>query len=353
MPAGPLDNATFLADARAHLAAAREPGAVGPGPGADALRRAYLTLLKLALCDLTGTATTSVGAMPDGTVQARELRGDDRRIRSAGLDWPLHGLTMVGLDRLDDLQACVESVVADGVEGDLIEAGAWRGGASLLMRATLDSLGEGRTVWVADSFQGFPAGEPGEAGAPLSSYEFLAAPLEEVRDSFVRLGCDRGVRFVPGFFERTLPPLRGERWALVRLDADTYEPTRLALRSLYPGLAAGGYLIVDDYGSFAGCRRAVDEFRAEHGIEEPLEKVDPTCIRWRRTSAKPIEIAAPEPPQVPAAAAPRAGDRHVPTAREVELERELEALRQRVAAAEAQVGLRAWLRRRVGRSGAR
>ena len=58
-----------------------------------------------------------------------------------GADWPFSGLTMVGLKRLDDLQACVESVVADGVEGDVIEAGAWRGGASILARATLDSLG--------------------------------------------------------------------------------------------------------------------------------------------------------------------------------------------------------------------
>ena len=184
--------------------------------------------------------------------------------------------------------------------------------------------------------------------------DFLAAPLDEVRESFTRLGCERGVRFLPGYFDRTLPPLRDERWAIVRLDADTYEPTRLALRSLYPGLAEGGYLILDDYGSFAGCRRAVEEFRTEHAIEEPIEKVDPTCVRWRRTAATPIAIVPPEPPPAPAraaASAPR--DRHVPTAREVELERELDTLRERVAAAEAQVGLRAWLRRRVGRSGSR
>ena len=170
MTAVPPDNAAFLADARAHLAAAREPRADRAGPEAETLRRAYLTLLKLALCDLVGATTTSVGAMPDGTVMARELRGEDRRIRSAGLDWPLQGLTMVGIDRLDDLQACVESVVADGVDGDLIEAGSWRGGASILMRATLDSLGEARTVWVADSFHGFPATEPDEGAVLLSAY---------------------------------------------------------------------------------------------------------------------------------------------------------------------------------------
>jgi Macrocin-O-methyltransferase (TylF) len=354
MTAAASHDAARLADARAHLEAAREPRATGPGPDVEALRAAYLDLLKLALCDLAGPATTSVGAMADGTVMSRELRGDERRLRAAGMDWPLHGLTMVGLGRLDDLQACVEDVVRDGVEGDLVEAGAWRGGAAILMRAALDCLGDERTVWVADSFQGFPDDDaPDDGGVDLRAFDFLAVPVEEVRESFARLGCERGVRFVPGFFEQTLPALARRRWAIVRLDADSYEATALALRCLYPGLAVGGHLIVDDYGSFEGCRRAVDEFRAEHGIAEPIDKVDSTCVRWRRESGDPIETAVP-----PASAAQR-GERmarpapHVPTAREVELAGELAAARERLAAAEAQIGLRAWVRRRLARSAAR
>jgi hypothetical protein len=202
------------------------------------------------------------------------------------MDWPLQGLTMVGLGRLDDLQSCVESIVAEGIEGDVIETGAWRGGASILVRATLDSLGDDRTVWVADSFQGFHPGDGADSEAVrLSAFDYLAVPVEEVRESFARLGCDRNVRFVPGFFEDTLAGLSGQRWAMVRLDADTYEPTRLGLEHLYPGLVPGGYLIVDDYGSFQGCRQAVDQFRSAHGITEPLEVVDSTCVRWRRSPA--------------------------------------------------------------------
>jgi O-methyltransferase len=343
MTAGPSDNA-----AHAYLAAARDARAAGPGPGTERLRTAYLDLLKLCLCDLAGPSTVSVGAMPDRTVMSRELRGEARRLRAAGMDWPLQGMTMVGLARLDDLQACVESIVADSVEGDIIEAGSWRGGASMLMRATLDSLGDARTVCVADSFQGFPAGEP--SGGELDAFDFLTAPVEEVRDSFARLGLDRGVEFVPGFFEETLAALAGRRWALVRLDADTYEPTREALRSLYPGLAVGGYLVVDDYGSFEGCRRAVDEFRAEHGIAEALEQIDFTGVRWRRTSSAPISPPAdrrtrgdaPRPVE-------RERDRHVPTEREVQLSRELEVLREQLIATRSQVGLRACLRRSLAR----
>jgi O-methyltransferase len=308
--------------------AARAPHAAGPTPDAEGLRAAYLELLKLTLCDLAGTRTASVSRLIDGRVASRELSGDARRLRAAGLDWPLHGLTMVGLNRLDDLQACVESVVRDGIEGDLIEAGAWRGGASILMRATLDSLGAtDRTVHVADSFQGFPAAD--DLG-DLNAIDFLAVPVDEVRASFARFGLEGGVRFVAGFFEETLPALAGTRWALVRLDADTYEATRAALDALYPGLAVGGYLIVDDYGVMERdeCRRAVDEFRARHGIEDPLEQVDWTCVRWRRTDDAPI--AAPEPRPAPARTEALArGDLRVPTGRELELEDEVAALRAR------------------------
>lgn len=274
-----------LREAQAQLAATRAATARGAGPTVERLRAAYLDLLKLALCDLVGPATTSAGAMPDGTVATRELEGDGRAVRAAGMDWPPHGLTMVGLTRLDDLQACVEEVVRDGIAGDLIEAGAWRGGAALLMRATLDAHGDERTVWVADSFQGFPADHAPRAGdADLRGFDLLAVPEEQVRASFARLGYERGVRFVPGFFADTLPALAGERWALVRLDADSYDATREALEALYPGLAPGGHLVVDDYGSFEGCRRAIDEFRAEHGIDAPLQRVDHTCVRWRRAA---------------------------------------------------------------------
>src|SRR5437016_351289 len=237
---------------REGLEAARPARAVGPRPDAGSLRAAYLELLKLCLCDMAGAGTTSVARTREGLVMSRELVGDQLRLRAAGMDWPLHGLTMVGLRRLDDLQACVEAVVRDEVTGDMIEAGSWRGGASLLMRATLDTLdGPERTVWVSDSFEGFPqadgqAADSYDLSADLAGCDFLAVPLEEVKDTFARFGCTKGVEFAPGFFQETLPRLRDRRWSIIRLDGDTYDSVRVAMASLYPGLSVGGYLIVDD-----------------------------------------------------------------------------------------------------------
>lgn len=327
-----------VAAARAGFEAAREIRAAAPAPGEGPLRVAYLELLKLCLCDLGGATTTSVGRNTDGTVIARELEGDQLRLRSAGMDWPLHGLTMVGLRRLDDLQACVESVVRDGVDGDLIEAGAWRGGASLLMRATLDSLGaHERTVWVADSFQGFPlSGEEDDLGA----FDFLAVSAEEVQASFKRFGLDEGVRLLPGFFEQTLPDVSGQRWSAVRLDADTYETTLHALRCLYPGLSAGGHLIVDDFGALDECRAAVEDFRAQERIAEPLEHVDWTCVRWRRESEPAVAShAAPAAASAIRRAASRTGRSHVPTVEELALADELDQARARLEQAEAELSL--------------
>ncbi|HEY3586494.1 MAG TPA: TylF/MycF/NovP-related O-methyltransferase, partial [Myxococcaceae bacterium] len=145
-----------------------------------------------------------------------------------------------------------------------------------------------------------------------------------------RLGLDHGVRFLPGFFEQTLPGLSGHRWALVRLDGDTYEATWVSLSSLYPGLSPGGFLIVDDYGAVPECRRAVDDFRDRYGIQAPLQDVDWTCVRWQRTDPAPLDVEVPEPRELPPVRPAQAPPR-VPTEEELALRRELEALRERPA----------------------
>jgi O-methyltransferase len=335
-------------------------------PDAQTLRAAYLELLKLCLCDLAGASTREVRWTGDRRVFSRTLTGEEQIAnRRLGKDWPLDGLTMVGMSRLDDLQACVESVVADGVEGDLIEAGAWRGGASILIRATLDSLGaHDRTLWVADSFQGFAPPEAGDPEADrelethMSQIGFLAPSLETVKGYFERFAVADNVNFVPGYFEETMAELSGRRWSLVRLDADTYRATRLTLDALYPGLANGGYLVIDDYFHPYlpdSCRKAVDDFRAEHSIEESVERIDWNGGRWRkRTEPEPVGETAAQTPEAPRRPSARDADAPIPTDRELQLQDELAALQARVEELEGQLrrrpgspiaGLRARLRR--------
>jgi O-methyltransferase len=320
----------------------REIHAAGPRADAGSLRAAYLDLLKLSLCDLAGSGTVSVGRTGSGRTFTRELSGELLKLRSGGLDWPLNGLTMVGLRRLDDLQACVEAVVADGVEGDLIEAGAWRGGASILIRATLDSLGAlDRRLFVADSFSGFPPPDtdnfPVDAERDLHTVDFLAVPLEEVRAHFRRLGLEEGVEFVPGFFQDTMPQLAGRTWSVIRLDGDTYESTWVTLEALYPGLSPGGFVLIDDYKLIDECRRAVDDYRKRNAIDDPIEEIDWNGVRWRRGSGgprgpgngasapAPVERPSPQPP-------PPAAKASIPSLDQIKLEAELGRVREELAA---------------------
>lgn len=226
----------------------------------------------------------------------------DPRLRALGLDWPAEAETMIGLSRLDNLEHCVVDVLRRRVPGDLAETGVWRGGASIFMRGALRAYGDtGRTVWVADSFQGLPkpdaASYPADEGSDLWAEPRLAISLDEVKRNFERYGLlDDHVRFVPGWFRETLPTAAIDQLAVLRLDGDMYESTIVALRSLYDKVARGGYVIVDDYGSVPPCRRAVDDFRNERGIEESLLPVDWTGVYWQVASEPPRRPSWPGMP---------------------------------------------------------
>ncbi len=300
---------TALKDFAGWKAARGRRAPSGRRSDAEGLRAAYLDAAQARAVrsgrdgDRVGEPHGSTASSPRASCAARTA---DRA--AGGMDWPLHGLTMIGLNRLDDLQACVEAVCRDGVQGDLIEAGTWRGGASILMRATLDSLGETESHGVR---RGLVPGLPDRRRDRRPQRRPTSSPSRPTRcaSSFARFGLDAGRRSSSrGSSNRRCPRSATGGGPIARLDGDTYAATRAALDALYPQLAVGGYLIVDDFGVMERheCRRAVEEFRAQHGIAEPFEEVDWTCVRWRRESAAPIEVpAAPPPPASRAQARPR------------------------------------------------
>jgi len=88
---------------------------------------------------------------------------------------------------------------------------------------------------------------------------------------------EQQIHFVEGLVEETLPAEAPEEIALLRLDTDWYSSTKHELEQLYPRLAPGGVLILDDYGHWQGARRAVDEYFAENQITLLLNRVDSTA----------------------------------------------------------------------------
>ena len=282
---------TIVSEVPEHDRAPGPPTSRVPAPLERMLRRRGLRVVRdeqgrpNVLQERRGASITGWGLLD------RVRRLDTRlamRERELGLDWPRDAETMIGLRRLENVEACLSKAIEDGVPGDVIEAGAWRGGTAIFMRAVLAAYGDAsRTVWVADSFQGLPKPDPirhpADRGLDYTVHPELSVGVDQVRQNFARYGLlDDQVQFLVGWFKDTLPSAPLEQLALLRLDADLYESTLDALTCLYPKLSPGGYCIIDDYGLLEACRRAVHDYRDDHGITEPIHAVDWTGVYWRR-----------------------------------------------------------------------
>lgn len=283
-----------------------DPDTAVPTADIDDVRRLYLDLMKRTLTRYAFGEAYQPYEPRKRSIRHAVFRGVRRYLdrkdleivgrytfreeaRADGSDWPPEAETMIGLQRLDNLEECITRVIADGVDGDLIETGVWRGGACIFMRAVLKAHDvTDRRVWVADSFRGLPKPEEGrveDTEDALWAYDFLAVSQEQVEANFVRYQLlDDQVEFLNGWFQDTLPTAPIESVAVLRLDGDMYDSTMVALESLYPKLSVGGYVIVDDYHAVRACQLAVDDFRTANGITDELLQVDWTCRYWRRSS---------------------------------------------------------------------
>jgi O-methyltransferase len=275
-------------------------------PSSNDLRDHYCSLLQRALTryemetEVSYTPIRAVHAHPAfrmivetgqkllrrRSLEVVRVQPPDPTIRSEGKDWPRSAETMVGMKRLDNLRECLVQVFADGVPGDILEAGVWRGGASIFMRGVLLAYGEThRQSWVADSFVGLP--EPGrypaDKGSVFHALDELAVSLEMVKANFAKYDLlDESVHFLKGWFEETLPVAPVDQLALLRLDGDMYSSTIQTLDALYDKVAIGGFIVVDDYGSIPSCKQATDDFRQRRGIEDPIVTVDSSGVYWRK-----------------------------------------------------------------------
>lgn len=237
----------------------------------------YLDLLEGVLTGeiMSDGAQSSVGEQPFDPLR-----------RSLGRDWPTSALTMIGGTRMRNLRQILELALQNGVEGDFIETGVWRGGACIYAKAIFEAHGQGsRRVFVADSFRGLPPPNttdyPQDAGDTHHTYEELAISRDQVTDSFRRFGLlDDRVVFIEGWFSDTLPKAPVDRLCVLRLDGDLHESTIVALKSLYDKVSPGGYVIIDDY-LLAPCAEAVNDFRAERGIDAPMHQVDGAAVWWQ------------------------------------------------------------------------
>jgi hypothetical protein len=195
--------------------------------------------------------------------------------------------TLTSHERIAALRDAVRHVIATDVAGAFVECGVWRGGSAMVIAATLRELGiHDRDLFLFDTFTHMPF--PGEEDvdvfgrAAADYYEVASAadafrylPLEAVQDAVASTGYPRErTHFVQGMVEETIPEQAPAEIALCRLDTDWYESTAHEMEHLYPRVAPGGVLLIDDYGHFQGSKKAVDEYVAAHDLRLLLHRID-------------------------------------------------------------------------------
>ncbi len=317
---------------------ADEYASVGLGPlSSDAEGRdLYIDLMKRAVTNILYEDYPVFFAL--GSEEWEVAQEFDLQHRVTGSDGPTQAHTMIGTQRLEHIQSCIEQILTDDIPGDLAETGSFRGGATIFMRAVLRGHRvTNRKVFVCDAFvppqpdlipQPFLpllqaiASIPGKANKrriysilermpqkhrafPLCdnpSDEWVTfvlwalrhpeaiqcgdtTSLEHVKSRFARYGLlDEQVVFVPGYFADALPSAPIEQLALLRLDGDTYESTHDAIIELYPKLSPGGFCIVDDYHTFEDCERAITDYRRQNQIEDTIQSVGLHAAYWRKST---------------------------------------------------------------------
>jgi hypothetical protein len=196
--------------------------------------------------------------------------------------------TMTSNERLTSLIYAVRHIVHAEVPGAIAECGVWKGGSMMAVAGTL--LNEGvsdRDLFLYDTFEGMS--EPTEqdesfdnvpaavqlAQTPRTEGVWCYSPLDEVRENLARTKYPQErIHYVKGKIEETIPENNPPRLALLRLDTDWYESTRHELQHLFPLLACGGILIIDDYGHWQGARKAVDEYLRSLPRKYYLHRID-------------------------------------------------------------------------------
>lgn len=187
--------------------------------------------------------------------------------------------TMTSPERLWSLIQAVRYIHTRPIDGDVVECGVWRGGSSMAAALALKSVGDtGRGLWLFDTFEGMtrPSSDDvsiqsGQAAMDKwmqtktgdDASDWCWASVEDVRSNMERTGYPRDrIRMIKGKVEETLlvPTNLPDRIAILRLDTDWYESTKTELETLFERLTPGGVMILDDYGTWAGARKAVDEF---------------------------------------------------------------------------------------------
>lgn len=199
--------------------------------------------------------------------------------------------TMILIERAKSLYDACEYLAQNKIPGDWVECGVWKGGAAMIMAHRITKGGLPRNLYLYDTFEGMSSPTDNdvdlhgnaakqalqEQDKEVAESVWCFAPLDEVKHNIASIGLGQdSVVYCQGKVEETIPSTMPEQISLLRLDTDWYESTKHELKHLYPRLVSGGVLIIDDYGFWKGCRKAVDEFIQTLEFKPLMHRIDVT-----------------------------------------------------------------------------
>ena len=196
-----------------------------------------------------------------------------------------------GCFQAGSLVSVLKNVIANNIDGAIVECGVWKGGSSMATMMTLNQLGQQRELYLYDTFSGMSAPTDNDISVAgeiaqeqfdstkisADASDWCLSGLDEVKQNVLTTGYPQAkIHFIEGKVEHTIPAHIPEKIALLRLDTDWYESTKHELIHLFPLLQPNGVLILDDYGYWQGAKKAVDEYISEHNICILLNRIDET-----------------------------------------------------------------------------
>jgi len=191
--------------------------------------------------------------------------------------------TLTSMYSIAVLLDSVNYIIKNKIEGDIVECGVWRGGSIMaIAKMLIDLKNKSKEIYLFDTFEGMtkPIGEIDIDISGISMLEqfekmkiteessnWMRSSLLEVKEAVYSTGYDKEkFHFIKGKVEDTLPKKSPEKISLLRLDTDWYKSTKHEMINLFPKISKGGIIIIDDYGSHLGSKKAVDEYLSENNI---------------------------------------------------------------------------------------
>jgi len=197
--------------------------------------------------------------------------------------YKVRGYTAVFIPRLAALYTLANEIDRRQIPGDIVECGVYNGGSAALMAAACRDSTKKRHIWLFDSFEGLPLPTDNDGEKAQTCGWWCHGDLEKVVKILRKMRIpEYRIHITKGWFHETFPLVEIEKIALLHIDADWYDSVKLCLERFYEFVRPGGYVVIDDYGHWEGCKKATDEFLEEQGINVELVTVDYTGRYFRK-----------------------------------------------------------------------